>query len=310
MAERLYIQDVGPRDGLQLIRDFIPTEGKFRLSAALLEAGLQRIELTSFVHPKAVPQMADAAALYEMVNERLSTDAPVEYMGLVVNQKGYDRALEAGAKGITAVVACSETLSQKNSRQSLDAATAYACEVVARAKADGIKARVILGVAWVCPFEGRVPSERIHSLADQFWQAGAHELALADTIGHASPLDVGSLCETVGRRTDMTKLAVHLHDTLALGLANASAAISAGVRMIDSSIGGLGGCPFAPGSAGNLATEDLVLMAEKMGFETGISLEALMRAVEVAEGLIGRPLGGRTRNWWLANRASLRGEKV
>lgn len=310
MAERLYVQDVGPRDGLQLLRDFIPTEGKLRLTAALIEAGLKRIELTSFVHPKAVPQMADAAELYQMVNTQFSTDSSVEYMGLVVNQKGYDRAIEAGAKGITAVVACSETLSQRNSRQTLSDATQYACEVVARAKQDGIKTRVIFGVAWVCPFEGKIPADRILGLADKFWEAGADELALADTIGHASPLDVGALCETVGERTDMTKLAVHLHDTLALGLANAAAAISSGVRMIDSSIGGLGGCPFAPGSAGNLATEDLVLMAEKMGFETGISLDALMRAVEVAEGLVGRPLGGRTRNWWLSKKESLRGERA
>lgn len=310
MKEQLFIQDVGPRDGLQMHGDFIPTDGKLRLTAALIEAGLKRIELTSFVHPRAVPQMADAAELYAQVNTRLPASSPVEYMGLVVNQKGYDRAVEAGAKGVTAVVACSETLSQRNSRQSLADATTYACEVVKRAKQDGIKTRVVLGVAWVCPYEGEIPMERIIALTDQFWSAGADELALADTIGHANPLDVGALCETIGTRTDMSKLAVHLHDTLAFGLANASAAISAGVRMIDSAVGGLGGCPFAPGSAGNLATEDLVLMAEKMGFETGISLHALMGAVEVAEGLVGRPLGGRTRNWWLANKEQRRGARA
>ena len=148
--------------------------------------------------------------------------------------------------------------------------------------------------------------ERIIKLADQVGAEGVDEIALADTIGHANPLDVGRLCEEVGRRTDMSKIAVHLHDTLAFGLANASAAISAGVRMIDASLGGLGGCPFAPGSAGNLATEDLVLMADKMGFETGVSLEALMETVEIAEDIVGRPLGGRTRKWWIAEQKKLR----
>ena len=310
MAERLFIQDVGPRDGLQMHPEFIPTEGKRQLTSALVEAGLKRIELTSFVHPKAVPQMADAPNLYEQVQTHLGTGPGVEYMGLVVNQKGYERAVEAGAKGITAVVACSETLSQRNSRQSLSDATAYASDVVAQAKRDGIKTRVILGVAWVCPYEGKIPTDRILGLADTFWSAGTDELALADTIGHASPLDVGALCEAVAQRSDITRLAVHLHDTLAFGLANAAAAISAGVRMIDSSVGGLGGCPFAPGSAGNLATEDLVLMAQKMGFETGISLDALMKAVEVAEALVKRPLGGRTRAWWLSNNQAERGTQA
>ena len=310
MGERLYIQDVGPRDGLQMHREMISTEGKRQLVEALIKAGLQRIELTSFVHPRAVPQMADAMTLYGQVHEHLSHEDHVEYMGLVVNQKGYDRALQAGARGITAVVACSETLSQRNSRQSLDDAMKYACEVIARAKDDGVKTRVVFGVAWVCPYEGKVPAERIIGLADRVWAAGADEIALADTIGHATPLDVGHLCEVVGQRTDMSKLAVHLHDTLAFGLANASAAISAGVRMIDAAVGGLGGCPFAPGSAGNLATEDLVLLADKMGFETGVSLSALMDAVDLAEELVGRPLGGRTRKWWLTQQEKLQGAQA
>ncbi|MEC9072738.1 MAG: hydroxymethylglutaryl-CoA lyase, partial [Myxococcota bacterium] len=223
-----------------------------------------------------------------------------EYMALVVNQKGYDRAVAAGAKSITAVVACSETLSQRNSRQSLTEAADYVCRVLESAASDGIKTRVTLGVAWVCPYEGKVPASRIESLVDRFWDVGVDEIALADTIGHATPLEVGRLCENIGKRTDMSRLAVHLHDTLAFGLANASAAIAAGVRMLDASTGGLGGCPFAPGSAGNLATEDLVLLADKMGFETGISLDALMGAVELAEDLVGRPLGGRIRPWWTA----------
>ncbi len=172
MAERLYIQDVAPRDGLQMHPAFIPTEGKKRLTGALIEAGIRRIELTSFVHPKAIPQTADAGDLYQAVQTDLSEGPEVEYMGLVVNQKGYDRALAAGAQGITAVVACSETLSQRNSRQSLDDATKYAAEVISRAKDDGIKTRVALGVAWVCPYEGIVPEDRIVSLAETIAQAG------------------------------------------------------------------------------------------------------------------------------------------
>ncbi len=298
MTEFLEIQDVAPRDGLQMHPDFIETDQKIHLISALVESGIKRMELSSFVSPRAIPQMANAPELFAEIGQRLPGHDAVEYMALVVNEKGYDRAVSSGAKAITAVIACSETLSQRNSRQSLEEATDYTCRVLRRAKADGIKTRVTLGVAWVCPYEGQVPEERILKLADTLWEHGADELALADTIGHASPLAVGRLCEAVGHRTDMAQLAVHLHDTLAFGLANAAAAISAGVRKLDASTGGLGGCPFAPGSAGNLATEDLVLMAEKMGFETGISLDALHGAVRVAQTIVDRPLGGRTRPWW------------
>ncbi len=303
MGEPLYIQDVGPRDGLQMHSPFIPTEGKLRLAAALVEAGLQRIELSSFVSPRAVPQMADAAQLFGALSNGDAKRDDVEYMALVVNQKGYDFALAAGARAVTAVIACTETLSQRNSRQSLADATDYVCRVLEQAQQDGVKTRVTLGVAWICPFEGKVPEDRIEALVGRFLAVGVDEIGLADTIGHATPLEVGRLCERIGVMAGMDRLAVHLHDTLSFGLANAGAAISAGVRMIDAAVGGLGGCPFAPGSAGNLATEDLVLMAHKMGFETGVSMGALMGAVELAEELLGRPLGGRIRPWWTAQQS-------
>jgi hydroxymethylglutaryl-CoA lyase len=178
------------------------------------------------------------------------------------------------------------------------AALAITRELVAQAKRDGVWARVYVMTAWVCPFEGPTNPHHTLAVAEKIWEMGVDELAIADTIGHANPLEVGRLMENLGRRLEMGKLAVHLHDTQALGLANAVTAIQAGVRIIDSSIGGLGGCPFAPGAAGNLATEDLVFMAYKMGLGTGVDFDALWQIIYDLEVMVGHPTGGRIRPWW------------
>jgi hydroxymethylglutaryl-CoA lyase len=177
-------------------------------------------------------------------------------------------------------------------------ALANAGKLVAWAKRDGLWVRVYISTAWVCPFEGPIRPERTIAFAEQLWEMGMDELAIADTIGHANPLEVGRLMEALGKRLDMEKLAVHLHDTQALGMANSMTAIQAGVRIHDVSIGGLGGCPFAPGAAGNMATEDLVFLAYKLGLGTGIDFVALWDVVYEIEKLVGRRVGGRIREWW------------
>ena len=295
--EKLVIQEVGLRDGLQLESRFLDTDTKWTLASMLADAGINRMELSSFVSPRAVPQMADAAELFARRGARKDT----RHIALVVNEKGYDRAVAAGADSVAAVLIPTETLSMRNSRKTVKEALGFVEWLAERAAADGVWTRVYLSVAWVCPFEGAVPAGRILDMAKRVDGWGTEEIALADTIGHAHPLEVGRLCETVGEAVGMQKVAVHLHDTLALGLANAAAAIAAGVRVVDSSVGGLGGCPFAPGSRGNLATEDLLLMAEKMGLETGVSIDGVYAAVRYVEGALGRPLGGRTRSWWKQN---------
>lgn len=295
MGERLRIYEVGPRDGLQNEKAAITTNDKITLIDGLLEAGITTLEATSFVNPKAVPMMADAPQIMAHVRQA----APdVHAMSLIFNEKGYDNAIAAESKAVSLVLIVSDSLSKSNSGKTADEWLDSYKGIIARAKQDGIWIRAYLAASWVCPFEGQIAPERVFKYGDWLWEQGVDELCPTDPIGHAHPLQVGSLMEALGKRYDMQKLAIHLHDTQALGLANASAALSAGVRAFDTSIGGLGGCPFAPGAAGNLATEDFVLMAHKMGFETGIVWDKLWPVVQQIEPIIGRRIGGRTRAWY------------
>jgi hydroxymethylglutaryl-CoA lyase len=223
---------------------------------------------------------------------------PVELVGLVFSERGYERALAAGCRSMAFGVAVSDTFSLRNTRNTSAGAMATAATLVGRAQADGIRTRAYVMTAWVCPFEGPISPHRAQATAEALWDLGVNELAIADTIGFAQPLEVGRLFEHLARRVPMAALAAHLHDTQALGLANAVTALQAGVRTFDSSIGGLGGCPFAPGAAGNLATEDLVFLAYKMGLGTGVDFAALWDVVAALEQSVGRPIGGRIRAWW------------
>lgn len=297
MSEFVRVYEVGPRDGLQNEAAQVSTTQKLTLIEGLVEAGIAHIEAASFVHPRAVPQMADAG---ELTRQLLAQYDPstVVFTSLVLNDKGYDRAYEAGSRHMALGVAVSDTFSQRNTRMSSEEAFAVIRRLTERAKTDGVWIRAYLMTAWVCPFEGPQPPRKALAYARRVWDMGIDELAVADTIGHADPLNVGRLLENVGRYTGMSNLAVHLHDTQVLGLANATAALSAGVRIFDSSIGGLGGCPFAPGAAGNLATEDIVFLAYKMGLGTGIDMGKLWDVVAYADQLIGRRVGGRIRDWW------------
>ncbi|POR12377.1 hydroxymethylglutaryl-CoA lyase [Diaphorobacter sp. LR2014-1] len=294
MAETISITDVSPRDGLQNQAVHLSTEDKLELIARLVAAGVNSVEATSFVSPKAVPQMADAGELVPRISARFPQ---LRTSVLVPNLKGLERAHAAGAQEVAVVLSATETMNRKNINMGLDEATEVSAQTVLAAHDKGLRTRAYVAVAFECPFEGKTPLAEVVRLATRMHATGAGEIVIADTIGAASPQKVRALFAALRDVVPMDRLAVHLHDTRGLGAANAWAALEAGVRRFDASVGGIGGCPFAPGAAGNLATEDLVLMAETSGFTTGLSLDALLDAVDFAEQQLRRPLGGRSSAW-------------
>jgi hydroxymethylglutaryl-CoA lyase len=299
--EPIFITDVSPRDGLQNQAVQVSTNAKLHLIRLLSEAGVASVEATSFVSPKAVPQMADAADLLQQLAVSLPA---LRSSVLVPNLKGLERACSAGAKEIAVVLAATQTMNQKNINMSLDAAVDASEQTLRAARAQGLRTRAYIAVAFECPFEGVPPLERILTLARKMLAAGAHEIVIADTIGAASPADVKERLMALASVIPLAQLAVHFHDTRGMAVANAWAALEVGVRRFDASAGGIGGCPFAPGAAGNLATEDLVLMAERSGFATGIDLDQLLDAVDFAQTELKRPLGGRVSPWLRRQRAN------
>jgi hydroxymethylglutaryl-CoA lyase len=300
MNDFIKIYEVGPRDGLQNESALLSTGQKRDLIDGLVDAGLRHIEATSFVHPRAIPQLADADEVMGDVIERYA-ETGVEFVGLVFNERGYERALTSGCRSMAFGAAVSETFSLRNthntSRQALD--TAYA--LIARARREGVHTRFYVMTAWICPFEGVISPHKTMAVVQEIADWGVDEIAVADTVGYADPLSVGRLIDMIARRINIERLAVHLHDTQALGLANATTALQAGIRIFDSSVGGLGGCPFAPGAAGNLATEDLAFLAYKIGLGTGVDFGRLWDVVYELEKVVGRPIGGRIRQWWESN---------
>ncbi|SEA91723.1 hydroxymethylglutaryl-CoA lyase [Variovorax sp. YR216] len=301
--ERIHITDVAPRDGLQNQRVQVPTEAKLELIRLLAEAGVQSVEATSFVSPKAVPQMADAAKLVPLLTAALPD---LRCSVLVPNLKGLERAHAAGAQEIAVVLSATETMNRKNINMGLTEATEVSEQTLAAAHRLGLRTRAYVAVAFDCPFEGTTPLAEVVRLAARMHQAGAGEIVIADTIGSASPAQVKERLAALRDAVPVAQLAVHLHDTRGMAVANAWAALEAGVRRFDASVGGIGGCPFAPGAAGNVATEDLVLMAAQSGFETGISTDRLIDAVDFAEAQLQRPLGGRAINWLRRQREKAR----
>ncbi len=292
--EAIHITDVAPRDGLQNQAIHVGTAGKLRLIELLVEAGLTSIEATSFVSPKAVPQMADAADLVPQVQARFPQ---LRTSVLVPNLKGLERAHAAGAREIAVVLSATETMNRRNINMGLEQATEVSEQTLAAARALGLRTRAYIAVAFDCPFEGETPLDEVLRVSARMHAAAADEIVIADTIGSASPGQVKERFAALRGAVPIERLAVHLHDTRGMGVANAWAALQAGVRRFDSSVGGIGGCPFAPGAAGNVATEDLVLMAERSGFSTGISLDGLLAAVDFAQEELQRPLGGRAITW-------------
>ena len=293
MSDKVIVNEVGLRDGLQNQPRHVPVEGKLEMLNSLIAAGVSSIEVTSFVSPKAVPQMADASELYG----RLPLDKGVNFEALVPNEKGYERAVAAGAKTVALVLASTEEMNQKNIGMSLERATEVNIAVIKRANREGIKPRSYISTAMGCPYEGDVAPEVVFDIAARMFEAGAAEAAVADTIGSGDPAQVKFIFETLAKRYGPERLAAHFHDTRGLALANSWVALECGVRKFDTSIGGLGGCPFAPGATGNVATEDVVHMVERSGFETGIDVEALRKAVKIAAYYTGQELGGRVLSW-------------
>jgi isopropylmalate/homocitrate/citramalate synthase len=279
------LREVGPRDGLQNERQVLPVETRLELIRRLAGTGLRRIEAASFVNPERVPQMAGA----EEVAAGLDGDG-VLYTGLALNERGYDRLRETGLGEVSFALAATETFSRRNAGASVDDALADGERIVARAREDGIRSSVTISVAFGCPFEGPVDPDRVVALAERVVTAGPDELVLADTIGVATPTQSRRLLERVAALG--TPLGGHFHNTRNTGFANAYAALEAGVSLLDGSVGGLGGCPFAPKATGNVATEDLVFLLEGEGVETGVDLDSLIEVSQWLEELLGRQLEG------------------
>jgi hydroxymethylglutaryl-CoA lyase len=290
----IHITDVAPRDGLQNQSIAVSTDTKLELIRLLAAAGVGSIEITSFVSPKAVPQMADAGELVPRVKQTLPQ---LRASVLVPNLKGLERAHAAGATEIAVVLSATETMNRRNINMGLDQATEVSEQVLHEATRLGLRTRAYVAVAFDCPFEGETALGAVLHASERMLRAGAREIVIADTIGSASPGQVEQRFRALSQVVPVAQLAAHFHDTRGMGVANAWAALQTGVRRFDASVGGIGGCPFAPGAAGNLATEDLVLMAERSGFSTGISLPGLLDAVDFAEQQLQRPLGGGAITW-------------
>jgi hydroxymethylglutaryl-CoA lyase len=288
-VDHVIVNDVGPRDGLQNDSTLVAPEDRVRLINSLLEAGIKSIEAASFVSPKAVPKMADADQVFAALDQEAA-----DFSALVPNVKGYELAKKAGARSVAVVLSATETMNQKNINMSLDETISVCKDIVGMAKNDGVRPRSYISVAMECPYEGLVEESLIESLSATMFEAGAQEVIIADTIGAANPAQVKSLFNRLVSEFGATKLSGHFHDTRAMALANTWQALECGIRKFDASIAGLGGCPFAPGASGNLATEDLVLMLNDAGFDTGIDLEKLLKSVALTRQLVGHSVGGRS----------------
>jgi isopropylmalate/homocitrate/citramalate synthase len=289
--QHIEIVDVGPRDGLQNEAQILSPSLRIELTKKLVAAGLKRIEAVSFVNPARVPQMAGA----EEVIAGLEPHVGVFYAGLVLNEKGFDRAIASGVRDIRYAFPVTETFCQRNQNSSVQDATELAAILTRKAREENVNFGVILSTAFGCPFEGRVSVAQVLKVAEKVLETPPDELILADTIGVGNPIRVRELFKSlephVTNRPSLN-LGAHFHNTRNTGYANAIAAIETGARVLDSSIGGLGGCPFAPNATGNIATEDLVYLLEEMGIQTGINLEALIEISNWLEAVMGRKLPG------------------
>lgn len=287
------VNDVGPRDGLQNQARVLEPARRVQLVQALLTAGVKHVEVGAFVSPKAVPAMAGADEV--LAGLRDVQDATLTV--LIPNLRGYELATAAGAKSVCMVLYGSEAMAEANARMSRQQADDAAAEILRLARADGVRVTATIAVAFECPFDGPVAPALVEDTTARFIELGADELCIADTIGAANPAQVRALTRRLVDAHGAERLGGHFHDTRAMGLANVYAALESGIRKFDASIGGLGGCPFAPGASGNVATEDVVMMLQQMGFATGIDLGRLLHAAELARELTGTAPGGRASAW-------------
>ncbi len=281
--------EVGPRDGLQNEAGQVPTPAKIAFVDALAAAGHSIIEVSAFVSPRWVPQMADAADVFAGISRR----AGVKYTALVPNLAGLARALEANVDEIAIFAAASETFSHRNINQSIAASLETYAGVCREAATVRLPVRAYVSTVFGCPFEGTVPIPAVVTVATRLIEMGAYEVALSDTIGIAHPGQVAPVIDAVSAHVPLRQIALHFHDTRGMALVNVSAGLEAGVTTFDSSAGGLGGCPYAPGATGNLATEDLVYMLNGLGIQTGVNLDRLIEASRLIEPHVGHPLSSR-----------------
>ena len=284
MSDRVRIVEVGPRDGLQNEKTPVSVAARIAFIEALVGAGLHTVEVGAFVSPKAIPQMVNSDAVLRGISHL----ADSEFHVLVPNEKGYDAARAAGAKVIAVFASASEGFSRANINCSVAESIERFKPVIARAKADGIKVRGYISCVLGCPFDGEVKPQAVVDVARVLWDCGCYEVSLGDTIGVGTPLKARHLLRAVSDAVPMAHLAMHFHDTYGQALANLYAGMEEGARVIDSAAGGLGGCPYAPGATGNVATEDVVYMLEGMGIATGVHMQKLVAATNEITKLIGR----------------------
>jgi hydroxymethylglutaryl-CoA lyase len=289
LPAKVSVFEVSPRDGLQNEATQISLQDKIRLIQALIDSGLRRIELTSFVSPRWIPQLADAEELVQAIE----APAGVTFSALCPNTKGLERAIEVGLHEVAVFLSASETHNLKNTNKSIARSLEVFDELVPHAIQARMRVRGYVSTVWGCPYEGAVDPRRALDLTHHLLGLGCYQVSLGDTIGVGTPLDTARLCELFLETIPQEKLALHLHDTRGTALANALTGLSLGITTFDASVAGLGGCPYAPGAAGNLATEDLVYMLHGMGIETGVDLPALVAAGHVAEKVVGRKLPGK-----------------
>ena len=289
LPKKVTIVEVGPRDGLQNEAETIPTAAKIAFIEALAAAGLPVVEATSFVHPKWVPQLADAGD----VLAQLKRQKGVQYPVLVPNMKGMERALEADVKAIAVFTAASESFNQKNINMSIDESIRAIADVIKLAHENDIRVRGYISTCFGCPYEGAVAPERVLAVTQKLLALRVSEVSLGDTIGVADPQQVEGVLALLLQSVAPEQLAVHFHDTRGTALANILQSLQMGITTVDASAGGLGGCPYAPGAAGNVATEDVVYMLNQMGIETGVDLEKLVDATQLIAQALDRALPGK-----------------
>lgn len=283
-ARRIELVEVSPRDGLQNEPEILSTEVKLALIGRAVAAGVRRIEAASFVNPKRVPQMADA----EAVMAGLPRGDGVTYIGLVLNRRGFDRAAEACCEEVNYALVASDAFSERNQGTTIEQGMRVLDDIAGAARAAGIRCSATISAAFGCPFQGRVEPGRVHGLIAECASLGLFEIGIADTIGVAAPGEVGEMFAEAARLAPDAQLRGHFHNTRNTGIANAFAAVEAGVHALDASIGGIGGCPFAPAATGNIPSEDLIYMLDRLGVETGIDIEALIETALWIETRLGR----------------------
>ena len=295
MSNEIVITDVGPRDGLQNQPKILTVKQRVQLVKAIAKAHVPKIEVGSFVSPKAVPAMANTDQVLKALSSEPDFITPC--VSLIPNMKGYEFARDAGAKTVAMVLYASDGMAQKNVGMSMVQTENITIDILKQANNEGIDVIITVAVAFECPFDGSSDPAVVQTIVAKFLQAEANQVVLADTIGAAHPQQVRDMTATLVRSHGAEQLGCHFHDTRAMGLANVYAAVESGIRRFDTSIAGLGGCPFAPGASGNVATEDVVMMLEQMGFDTGIDLALLLQASDIAQDLTGAVSGGRSKTW-------------